>query len=189
MSLRWPALSARLRRRRIAGLRYDPGPGYAVIELADGGELWVQSSCPCFLASPCLSYARITRRLSSWARPQPGKTSTWRPSALYRGSEYPDLLPWTWPLAHTKFMKRFQKFVRSEERDSRECIRARGGRAVFGEEFKRTRRTHRFRLLRGTRTWGSEGSLPASPEAISAQQATIISAAEIRQFPTILFMS
>ncbi len=29
--------------RRIAGLRYDPDAGYAVIELADGDELWVSA--------------------------------------------------------------------------------------------------------------------------------------------------
>ena len=40
--MRWPTLTARLRRRRIKGLRYDDA-GFAVIELADGDALWVSA--------------------------------------------------------------------------------------------------------------------------------------------------
>lgn len=43
MELRWPSLEARLRGRRIAGLRYDPEAGFVVVELTDGAELWVSA--------------------------------------------------------------------------------------------------------------------------------------------------
>jgi hypothetical protein len=37
-AIRWPGLAARLRGRRVPGLRYEPDEGYAVAEPEDRGE-------------------------------------------------------------------------------------------------------------------------------------------------------
>ena len=39
--IRWPGLDARLRGRRVEGLRYDPDEGSVVVELGDDTELRV----------------------------------------------------------------------------------------------------------------------------------------------------
>ena len=42
-AIRWPGLDARLRGRRVGGLRHEPEAGFVVVELEDGGELWISA--------------------------------------------------------------------------------------------------------------------------------------------------
>ena len=59
--IRQPGLEARLRGRRVTGLRYEPDAGRVVVELEDG-ELWVSADRG--------GWTAYFRDEAAWSRPR-----------------------------------------------------------------------------------------------------------------------